>query len=188
MGLFRQRTIFHAEDSLPDPEEIKLRFRRRILWLTFFGFLLVLAIPVIRDLRSNLEARSEARRFAQWMIEARTSAAASRAPVALHYNASTNAWTRSPCAAGTNCSAEVPGPAEQWPASEARWTLQYQPAAGETLSAKRICFHPNVGLELDSSAVTDGKLLITVLPGSEGAKPAYILVTDGGADIQLVTH
>lgn len=190
MGLFRKSTIFHAEDSLPDPEEIKLRFRRRILLLTFCGFLLVLTIPVVRDLRSNLEARAEARKFSEWMMETRALAGASRNPISLEFDAVSHSWRRIPHASGADCKTEAAGPVELRPSPDVNWILQMQQAAGETVPVHRICFHPLGGLILDSVPIQEGKLLITVNKEMEDSvlKPAYILVTAGGADLQVLSH
>ena len=192
MRLFRRRTIFHAEDSLPDPEELKLRFRRRILLLTFFGFLLVLTIPVVRDLKSNLEARVEARKFADWLMESRTFAAMARAPISLEFNPAARVWVRTPQVAGPDCATEAAGPVEQRGSKEVSWKLQVQQESGETLPARRICFHPSMGLVLDSVPIKEGRLLITVQSEGESteaeSKPAYILVTAGGADLQVLSR
>ncbi|MGZ3704429.1 MAG: hypothetical protein ACXWP1_00290, partial [Bdellovibrionota bacterium] len=93
MSLFRRNTIFHVEETIPDPEELKLRFRRRILLCALTGFIAVLGAPVARDLHQNLNARAEARRFAEHMLTARTLAAESRVPVALDLRAVTQGWT-----------------------------------------------------------------------------------------------
>ncbi|MGZ3693764.1 MAG: hypothetical protein ACXWQO_06160 [Bdellovibrionota bacterium] len=192
MRLFRPRTIFHVEDSLPDPEELKLRFRRRILLLTFLGFLIVLAIPVFRDLKGNIEARSEARQFAEWLVETRTQAAVGRLPISVDYDPAIHAWNRIHHAPGENCALEAMGPPEQKISGAVTWKLQVQQETGETLPARHICLHPLLGLLLDGVPMKDGKLLITALPeleaGETEAKPAYLLVTSAGADLQVLTR
>lgn len=191
MRLFRPRTIFHVEDNLPDPEELKLRFRRRILLLTFLGFLIVLGIPVFRDLKGSLEARSEARRFAEWLMETRTQAAHSRFPISVDYDPATHAWTRIPHAPGENCALEAMGPPEQKISGAVSWKMQVQQETGETLPARHICLHPLIGLLLDGSPMKEGKLLVTAQSEGEGeaeSKPAYLLVTSAGADLQVLTR
>lgn len=111
MGLFRRTTIFHVEESLPDPEELKLRFRRRVLLVTFFAFLIVLGAPVVRELRPFLSGRVEARRFAERMLEARTLASVSRAPVSLEISADGQAWKRKTYLPADGCEKEATGPA-----------------------------------------------------------------------------
>lgn len=192
MRLFRPRTIFHVEDSLPDPEELKLRFRRRILLLTFIGFLIVLGIPVFRDLRGNLEARAEARRFAEWLVESRTQAAVGRIPVSVDYLPAEHSWMRVHHAPGENCSLEAMGPPERQASGTVNWKLQVQQETGETLPAVHICLHPQNGMMLDGVAMKDSKLLITAspeqLPGEAEGKPAYLLITDAGADLQVLSR
>lgn len=192
MRLFRPRTIFHVEDSLPDPEELKLRFRRRILLLTFLGFLIVLAIPVFRDLQGNLEARAEARKFAEWLLETRTLAAVSRTPLSIDYDPAQHLWKRIPHVAGENCGAEAMGPREERISGAVTWKFQVQQETGETLPAKHICLHPLQGLILDGVPMKEAKLLITASPEQEveGApsNPAFLLVTSAGADVQVLSH
>lgn len=192
MRIFRPRTIFHVEDSLPDPEELKLRFRRRILLLTFMGFLIVLGIPVFRDLKGNLEARSEARKFAEWLMETRTQAAVGRLPISVDYDSSTHTWSRIHHAPADNCALEAMGPPEQKISGAVTWKLQMQQESGETLPAKHICMHPLLGLILDGQPMKEGKLLITASPELEAgeleSKPAYLLVTSAGADLQVLSR
>ena len=189
MSLFRRKTIFHAEEALPDPEEIKLRFRRRVLLLTFLGFLLVLAIPVARDLKTDLTARAETRKLGERILETRTLAAKARAPVSLELADDNRTWRRVQHGPGERCDNPAPGPRLEWSTEEVSWKLQVQKESGETISGRTLCLHPLAGVELDTDPVGQGKLLVTASKatgGPEQEEAAYLFVTDYGAEIQAL--
>ncbi len=188
MPLFRKRTIFHVEEALPDPEDLKLRFRRRVLLLTFIGFLVVLAIPVGRDLQGELLLRQTVRAFAEKILETRTLASIGREPISLSVGSDNRSWRRIFHGTGQDCSAQVPSPEEAW-TSPVTWKLQLQKENGETFSGHSLCAHPTLGLMLDSVPVAEGKLLLTALGGEQKSEtPVSLLVSQFGADIQVVTH
>lgn len=189
MSIFRRKTIFHAEEALPDPEEIKLRFRRRVLLLTFLGFLLVLAIPVARDLKTDLKARAETRKLGERILETRTLAAKTRSPVSLELADDNRTWRRVVHAPGERCDNPAPGPRVEWNTEEVSWKLQVQKESGETISGRTLCLHPLAGVELDADPVGQGKLLVTAAKEAEGMnqeEAAYLFVTDFGAEIQAL--
>ncbi len=195
MSLFRRRTIFHAEESLPDPEELKLRFRRRVLLFAALGFVLVLGIPVARDLQAELHARAQTRMFAKQIMDTRAMAASGRAPISLRLQDDNKSWLAVFHAqGGENCDSESTGPGLAWSTTDVWWKLQVQQENGETLAGRQICFHPTKGLLLDSSPIANGKLLVTAQPvelaeeGRPALRPAYLLVGQYGAEIQMVTH
>lgn len=190
MSIFRRKTIFHVEDALPDPEEIKLRFRRRVLLLTFVGFIAVLSIPVARDLKGDLLARNQARIFGERILETRKLASIGRVPVSLELGDDSRSWRRVFHEKENQCSAPVAGPSETWP-SEIAWKLQVRKANGESFSGRNLCLHPSQGLLLDMIPISDGQLLITALKNSgqdASAESAYLLLSQFGADIQMVSH
>lgn len=187
MPLFRRKTLFHVEETLPDPEELKLRFRRRVLILTFLGFLVVLAIPVARDLRSDLSTRKGARLFAETILETRLLAARSRAPISLEMEPDSKSWRRVFHARGSSdCATGNIGPEEYFP-SEISWKLQVQKEGGETYGGRVLCLHPTLGILLDSLPVENGKLLVTALR-EDLKESAYLLVSSFGSDLQMISH
>lgn len=187
MPLFRRKTLFHVEETLPDPEELKLRFRRRVLILTFLGFLAVLAIPVARDMRSDLATRKGARLFAEKILETRLLAANSRNPISLELEPDSKSWRRVFHARGGNdCAVGSIGPDEHWP-SEISWKLQVQKEGGETFGGRVLCLHPTLGILLDSVPVENGKLLVTALRG-DLKDSAYLLISAFGSDLQMISH
>ncbi len=192
MSLFRRNTIFHVEESLPDPEELKLRFRRRVLLVTLCGFLAVLGTPVVRELRPHLQARVEARRFAENMLEARTLAAHSRMPVALELDAAGQSWKRKIYAPSEHCEKEIAGPVHSLPASGLGWQLKAEQENGESVTGHKLCWHPGKGLLLDTVPLANAKLLVSlaaeITEGSGVQNLAYVLVTQGGAELQTISH
>lgn len=191
MRLFRRRTIFHVEDTLPDPEELKLRFRRRILLLTFCGFVLVLGIPVVRGMRTNLETRVDARKFAEQLIATRTMASAKRTPVSLDFKAEEGTWRRAEHAGDGPCDGAILGTPEVWVTEGVQWKFQRQQENEATVTGKTLCLHPRQGLMLDRHPLNEGKLLVTVTgPSNPDAEnlPTYLLITQGGAGLQILTQ
>lgn len=186
---FRRKTIFHVEEAMPDPEELKLRFRRRVLLLTFLGFLVVLAIPVARDMRPDLVARLGTRNFAEKLLETRSLASAHRTPVSLELGDDSHSWKRVFHGAGEGCVSPSAGAEEAWD-SEVTWKLQVQKEGGETLSGRSLCLHPTLGILLDATPVNGGRLLVTALK-QDGEKrwkeSAYLLIGQYGSDLEMVT-
>ena len=187
MPLFRRKTLFHVEETLPDPEELKLRFRRRVLILTFLGFLVVLAIPVARDLRSDLATRKGARLFAETILETRMLAAGSRSPISLELESDSKSWRRVfHTQGGNDCASGAIGPDQYFP-SEISWKLQVQKEGGETFGGRILCLHPTHGILLDSVPVENGKLLVTA-QRADLKESAYLLISAFGSDLQMVSH
>ena len=172
-------------------EELKLRFRRRILGFAFLAFMIVLGAPVARDLRATLHARAEARRFTEQLIEARTLASAMRSPVALELGADSQNWKRVFYAASESCGLESPGPVAPIPSEGVIWKLQAQQEGAGSVPGRKLCWHPSRGLLLDSVPVDQGKLLISLASVEEsGAQKdlAFVLVTHGGAELQTISY
>jgi hypothetical protein len=192
MALFRRNTIFHVEESLPDPEELKLRFRRRVLLITVCGFLAVLGAPVVRDLRPYLNGRVEARHFAESMLEARTLASKSRMPVALEIDSGGQGWKRKFYAPSEGCEKEATGPVASFSTAGVAWKLKAEKENGESVSGHKLCWHPGKGLLLDTVPLANAKLLVSLAGEvTEGGAPqdlAYVLVTLGGAELQTISH
>lgn len=191
MGLFRRSTIFHVEETLPDPEELKLRFRRRVLLSALLGFLLVLGIPVARDLRPILKARAEARRFAEEMIRMRLVAGVSRVPLSQEISSDRQGWIEIFHVPSESCAQESTGPHPVFRSEGFLWKAQAQRENGETLAVRSLCWHPQKGLLVNSSPIDNGKLLLSLGMTEEGASEkelASILVTQSGTELQTIMY
>jgi hypothetical protein len=187
MLFFRRKTLFHVEASLPDPEELKLRFRRRVLLLTFVGFLVVLTIPVARDLKPDLATRNSTRLFAEKILETRFLASTSRAPISLELEADGHSWKRVFHAQGDDCTIPTAGPEESWSTPTVGWKLQVKKEDGDTYSGRTLCLHPTLGLMIDKVPIGEGKLLVTALRENE-KESAYLLLGSYGTDLQTLNH
>lgn len=186
MPIFKRNTIFHAEEALPDPDDLKLRFRRRVLFLALVGFLVILGFPVFRELAVPLHLRDETRAFAERLLETRLLASANRAPVSLELGSNSMVWHRAVFAKNSTCGTEAVGPSEQWVSNNLTWNFKLQKENGETISGRSLCLHPQKGLLLDSFPIGDGKLLVTVKASQDDTQTAHLLVSSHGADIQTL--
>lgn len=190
MSFFRRRTLFHVEERLPDQEDLRLRFRRRMLASAVLGFLLVLGFPVYRELHPELRARRETRRLAEALLESRLLAARSRAPVALRIV--DRRWERSFLSPGSGCNDPSPSPVQSWESAAVSWLLKLQRANGEPVLGTQLCLHPLKGLLLGDEPVGEGTLLISAQPvveeGQAPRRAAHLLISQYGAEIQTLSH
>lgn len=191
MALFRKKLIFQADDALPDPEELKFRFSRRILFTTLLGALCLLGFPVLRDLRPYFAAKTQARRFAQIILDCRLLATRERKSVALEMDPSdAHRWIRSLRKTADHC--ETPSSAgEEVIAPEGvRWELRYKAEeSAEVRSASHLCFHPIEGLFAEGASLQQGHLLVAAFSeADELNRSAKILLTDGNAEINFLSE
>ncbi len=187
LRFFRRNTIFHAETSTPDSEELKIRFRRRVLALTFLGFLVILGMPVIRTLNSDLAARSSARSLAQVFVETRALAALSRNPVSLTLLTDGKTWERRFHLEGESCQGSAEGPEQLFP-FENVWKIQMKLSSGEAKFGEQICVHPRRGILLGDVPLESGTLLIAANQTQEDFSASYLLFSEYGADVQIVSN
>jgi hypothetical protein len=187
MPIFRRRTLFHAEERLPDQEDLKLRFRRRIVLCALLGFLLILGFPVFRQLHPELLARRETRLLAQLLFDSRLLAAQARAPVALRLNGTQ--WERSLLTSGAKCGDASNTPVQIWSASNMQWQMKLQRKVGDPLLGTLLCLDPNAGLLLNEEPIADGDLLISAQPmGAQTLRAAHLLISNYGSEVQTITH
>jgi hypothetical protein len=188
MALFRRNTIFHVERSSPDAEDLKLRFRRRVLGLTFFGFLVILGLPVFRDLSTDLVTRNNSRILAEKFIESRAMATSARTPISLTLSADGKSWERNFHLDADDCSRPMEGPNEIW-GFENHWKIQMKVSNGETKIGTQICLHPRRGILFDNSSLDTGTLLIAANHSGEetSLSSSYLLFSEYGSDLQIVS-
>jgi hypothetical protein len=188
MSLFRRNTIFHVERSSPDAEDLKLRFRRRVLGLTFLGFLVILGLPVVRELSTDLITRNNARILAEKFIESRALAISARTPISLALSSDGKSWERKFHLDSEDCSIPMEGPFEVWQ-FENHWKIQMKIGSGETKTGSQICWHPRKGILFDNTTLEGGTLLIAANHNSEDTSPSssYLLLSEYGSDLQIVS-
>jgi hypothetical protein len=144
---------------------------------------------VARDIRHELHARAEARRFAEHLLEARTMASVSRAPVSLGLATDDRSWKRLNHMAGDDCKLETAHSSMDLAAEGITWKIQGQAENGQPISGRSLCWHPTKGLLLDSAPLGEGKLLVTLNAQTEissNAGGAFVLVSRGGAELQTL--
>lgn len=186
MAIFRKNTIFHAEEAMPDPDDLKLRFRRRVLLLAFVGFLVILGFPVLKSLALPLHLRHETRKFAEVLLESRLLASKNRTALTLGLSSDSEFWQREFHAKNSSCSGDVMGPSEKWTSSGLYWQFHLQKENGETLAGHTLCLNPLEGLMLDSTPLGEGKLLVSVKSMADSQEVAHLIVSNHGADIQTI--
>lgn len=63
---------------------------------------------------------------------------------------------------------------------------------GESITGHKLCWHPGKGLLLDTVPLSNAKLLLSLALKEEGNPVsqdlAFILVTQGGAELQTISH
>ena len=190
MFFWRKKTLFHVEESLPDPEEVKFRFRRRILGLTFIGAVSILAIPIFHTLQADLATQKDLRLFASLLMDSKLLSAQTRNPVSLELSADGSSWKRS--LHTHDCHSKASANAEVWP-FELQWKLQLKTQAGELVTGNILCVHPLKGVELNDTPIDGGQLLVSAAQiGNDAARlepsrgVAYVLVSEFGADVQIL--
>lgn len=187
LRLFRKNTIFHAERANPDAEELKIRFRRRVLALTFLGFLLILGVPVVRSIHQDLTARKNTRVLAEIFLDSRSLAALSRSAVSLVLTVDGKTWERRFHLPGEDCSLAAEGPTELFTFENA-WKIQMKTSDGGSKQGQQICLHPHRGVLLEGEVLQAGTLLIATQLEGEEFNPSYLLFSEFGSDVQLVSN
>ena len=160
---FNKKVIFDVEDSLPDPIEQKFRFRRRIMGITFLGALVLLAIPVINDRIPAVKAANATRNMAQSILDAQVQAANSRHAVFLQLNAHKE-WeifflNTDSCKSTTQSAAQSHTPPQRIFSEKILWKMKLNEK-----EISSICFQPAQGLFVDSQALQNQEIKITVTP------------------------
>ena len=195
MGIFRRKTIFHVEESMPDPEELKIRFRRRILIATLVGFFLILSVPVIHTLKPQLHLRNETRILAEKIMEARLYSMQSRMPISLQLDSDNQSWKRifhiPGIVTANDCFAEVMGPYEVMGPQGVHWNLRLRKENGEEVAGRILCVHPLLGILLDSTPLNQGTLIVTATAHTEsGGQPFQkgLAIGQFGTEINLINQ
>lgn len=152
--------MFRADPEAPEPEELKRRFRARVMRLTLLGCVVLLAIPVTRDRIPAIESARAARLFAEFAAESEYLVALNRAPVLLTLDKSAQTWKRLLLPAGAkDCShaeeSHTPAQSMEFPAF--RWEI-----LSGTKHLNSICFHPLTGPSVEGADAET--LLVTVSP------------------------
>lgn len=148
---FRKKTFFHIEPSVSDPEILVLRFRRRILAIACLGSLIILAVPVFKDLNDWFVIHSGIYKFTQFYLKTKTDSSLKRVPMSLELSPDHQTWIRKVYAPGVPCKNGSQLLQDFWANNETRWNMTVK---GELKTGTLLCFYPGEGLKLiDSSGV-----------------------------------
>lgn len=179
----RKKTIFHVEETLPDPEEVKFRFRRRIMAFSFFGAIGILAVPVLKEMEATFHLKREIREVSEYLLESKKIAIQNRKPVLLELSAEGKSWKRSLSSKEGSCSISK-GSEHHELATELVWTLNLKNSTGETVQRRELCFDPVKGILAGDAILGDSLLLLSASSAGQGGKSAYILISRFGDEIQ----
>jgi hypothetical protein len=186
---FRKRTIFHIEDNAPEEEELRKRFRRRVLFLGLIFFLTLTAAPMVTSMVVDFQAMSEIRKVAQMIQRVREVSMTERVAVQVEWLPERQEWGLYRTASGESCAVARKGPPEPFSNSGIQWKFRLKLVSGEAVEGKTICFDPKAGLALDGYAVEKGTLLLTAaLQQQPSMEAGYILLGDYGSEVQLLTN
>ena len=176
MGLFfRNKVLFRAEKEMPDPEDLKLRFRRRVVLLTGFGAVCLLSIPVFRDQIPALESHKELRKFTEVLLQSHLLAEQTRSPVVLTLlkNGKTQEWEREIRVAAEDCSVVAAAPVEKIATALGEWHITYlpeNPAPGvSVMEMQSICLHPRHGIFVNNKLVKQGLVQVLLRPEEDSS-------------------
>lgn len=168
---WRRKVMFRVDPERPEPEELKRRFRKRLLKSAFIVAITLLGIPVFRDRLPAMASARLVREFAEWLGDSQTLAASFRAPVMIRFDAQSGTWQRwffastaSDCRSPETSAiypAEYFSPEENQPAI---WTASWLGKNIQTL-----CYHPQTGWSIESTALVAQPILISASPQEDGA-------------------
>jgi len=195
MFFLRNKVLFRAEKELPDPEVLKLRFRRRVVLLTMLGAFYLLSIPVLREQIPALETHKNARKFTELLQNTRYLAASMRRPLVLTMEKTESKnWTRATKASYKDCSQEASGPLEIFPPMPVEWKIIYLAENGrqgiDEREVKEICFHPIYGVYVNGEPLNNGLLQVLIQPQEDQKQNNFdrtqrISIQNFGSEIYL---
>lgn len=196
MSLFpwRRRALFHVSDAPLDPDELRLRFRMRVLKISFLVGMATLGYPVLLGKQESFRTDREARRFMEVLLEARLQSSTRRTPIGLQL-VDHNSWQITEYPGSEDCDANSPNRVmkEKFSQDEMTWRplfLENGNTTGIGADVSQICFHPVRGLLVDSKPLESGWLYLLVAPKTEMAannqeQIRQVVLTNFGSEIQV---
>ena len=189
---FRTKKVFQVVDS--DPEIVRFRFRKRVVMLTVLVALVMLLVPIFRELKPAFRAHREARALAEVFLTIRSNAAENRYPFSLRRTDSGN-WIESKYSNRSNCRGK---PTSTNEVAVARPDLAMRvlhlpenDPGGFGKVVRRLCFHPTKGLIVDSTPLANGWLYVVVSPSEDIAanrrdRSRQVVVSSYGEKISVI--
>lgn len=196
MALFkwRDRAIFRVTAAPLDADEIRLRFRKRVVRLSFLIGIAILAFPILKEKRAIFQTDREVRRVERAVIDARMRAAELRHPTGLEL-IGRDSWQVTEYPGADTCDASFAGQVklEKIEQSEITWRplfLDKGDTSGIGSDISRFCFHPVLGVLVDSKALDLGWIYLLVAPKDEALanNKDYIrqlVISNSGSEISI---
>ena len=193
---FRKRVLFRVEESFPDPEEQKWRFRRRILLGTFVVVMFILGVPVVQDRIPHLRTLRQARSLAAIILETRLYAAQHRTSISLRLDSKDrHTWVRTFHQNG-GCNHPDTTPPERLSLLTSVWriqTLAESEKQGASNEIQSLCFDPEKGLIADGIVTENNKVVLQGFPeedvGSERIdRVAQLVLTGAGSVVSILRN
>ena len=199
MFRWRDRAIFRAPEATLDPDELKLRFRRRTVHGCLLVGILALAYPVLREKRAEFRTDRQARRMSQALLGARARASLTRSPVGVEL-VEQGAWQVFEYPGSPDCSRSASArlPRDTIVTHDMSWRLLFLESAdtsGVGTDISEICFHPAQGILVNAQPLSGGWLYLLVAggaaapaiasePGNSG-QVRQLVLTNSGSDLSF---
>lgn len=187
MFIRRSKSIFQIEVRVLEPEERKLRLRRRVVFFACLVALVLAGIPVVRQLRPELDTAVFSRQLASILIESRNLASSNRVVVRLDFG---EKLVRRLSGLADNCgdmnSSDVPPQVFDFPGADIR--VRTGDLENQNLqSVRSICFHPLKGVFATGNESAPS-VLVFVGPENDFASERFdrlhtILISDDGEKV-----
>jgi hypothetical protein len=192
--IFRKRVLFRVEETLPDPEEQKWTFRRRILLIALLVAIGILGVPVYEDRAPHLRTLKEARTLAGTILETRLYSMQHRVAVSLHLDSTDRrSWTRV-FHSGAECTDIDTIPKQKFILQHSVWRIQPIAESSEaTKEVHSLCFHPWKGLLIDGIAVENARVAVQGYPEEDietqrTDRVAQLLLEQNGAAVTILRN
>lgn len=166
-NLFRRQRIFRQSEIPQDPEDIKLRFRRTVVIISFFIALIIISIPIFRYRQPAFRSLSHARHLANLIMNTRTVAGENRTETGVRL-VGENRWVSFSLPKESNCEPpETISPSQELIQPDSTWRILFLPKYAEDGIGREVttvCFHPQQGVVADGEPIAEGWLYFLVYP------------------------
>lgn len=190
---FRQRAIFRASRAPLDPDEERIRFRRRLVLFAFLIALCLLAIPVIKAELPRYQSDLQARILVRELYAARLLAAESRMPVGFRAEEA-GRWSIIQHTSQQNCEDSSPGAVLRTGVLQSSHLRSLYLAAGDQSGVGTplgaFCFHPYKGVMVGNKALDQGWLYMIVVADGDFQQGRFdrarqVVLTNHGHELSI---
>lgn len=185
----RGKSIFHLDNKPVEPEDKKLRVRRRILILACVVALIFLTIPVLNRQEKVLKASELSHEVVRFLIESRTIASINRSTVRLNIGSEI---ARTVLVGDVDCSIKNSNTPKQFLAFENNLVkvLLGNKDGTDAREISAFCFHPSKGLTIENNPIEKSLLLLigpeTAFANNTFAEIHTVTMATDGSKIELL--